>query len=313
MTNYLETLNMKATEAAGKYCQLYNEGAKSKELKAAKKAANDAVNNFNLELSKWQYAEWAKIGNPVELAIRNRLIPGAIRFQFKEKDDVMGYAVKPADYVASLPMIDVVLGKKVFADKTWFECMEALCDITISYLREPFGDISFDYKVSKAAKKFKFPEGVNPKSDDGVVVALQQVFDKIFFIPNEETGENLIHTTTITDSEGRTRSKQWTVIREKMTGDGGCNKVAVCNTVRFSGYILDAMHGILTNGEFGLVTDDEYFGLDDMKTAHKNSKLLKDTTEPPKAGEVPETHKTTEEKEAAKAETKKTTKKTSKK
>lgn len=300
MTKYLEELNMKATEKATEYCSLYNNGAKAKELKAAKKAANDAVAEYNLALSKEQYREWAKEGKPVELAIRSRVVPGAIRIQFKEKDDVMGFAVKPAEYAISLPMMHVVLGEQIFAKKDWFAAIEKLCLLTLNYLNEDCGNGSFDYQVAKAGAEFKFPKTIDPLSEEGVILALQHTIDRILFIKDKETGENLIHTTTGVDSRGKTYSKEWTVIRESMTASGGVNKVAVCNTVRFCDYIVNAMHGMLTRGDFGLVTDDEYIGLEAFEQAHKNSELKNGDQQTPEAGEVPETHKPAKAKKGSK-------------
>lgn len=273
MTNYLELLNMKATELASKYCDQYNKGAKQKELRETKKAATKAVDAYNLELSKEKYREWDALGNPVETAIRSRIIPGAIRFQFKEKDEIMGFVVKAAEYPVSLPMMQIVLGKKVFAEADWFDALEKLCLLTLNYLNEKCGNGSFNYQVAEASKEFNFPDGVDPLSEDGVVHALQCVVDKVLFIEDPKTGENIIHTTTGVDSLGHTYSKEWTVIRESMTVAGGVNKVAVCNTVKFSEYLLNAMHGMLTNGSFGLVTDEEYFGMKALEIQHKNSQL----------------------------------------
>jgi len=276
MTNYLEALNMKATKLAQEYCTKYNEGkATQKELKAAKKAANDAMAQYNLELSKEQYLTWANEGNPIELAIRSRVVPNALKFTFKADDeDVMMYGVKgDDDYAIDLLMMEVVLGAKVFHDAKWFTAMESLMYLTMNYLNERCGNGVFNLQVEKASASFKFPKGVDPLSDEGVIIALQNVFDKILFLKGKD-GKNIISATSDVDSRGRTYSREWTVIRESMTKSGGVNKVIVCNTAQFSDYIVNAMHGILTHGEFGL-TAEEAVTREDLQKAHEASEIAR--------------------------------------
>ena len=260
MTKYLEALNMKATKLAQDYCTKYNEGAKQKELKAAKKVAQEALNQYNLELSKDQYIAWAKEGNPVELAIRSRVVPNALKFTFKaDDDDVMSYVVKTDEnYAINLLMLETVVGKKHFQEDRWFNAMENLMDQTVQYLNQRIGNKKpLDFQIEEASRKFKFAKGVNPLSDEGVIVALQAIIDKILFIKGED-GANIIRLTTGVDGEGRPFATEWTTIRESMTAAAGVNKVVVCNTVRFCDLIVNAMHGILTHGKSSLVAEEGY-------------------------------------------------------
>lgn len=300
MTNYLEALNMKATTLAQKYCTAYNEGkARQKELTAAKKAANDALAQYNLELSKEQYREWAKEGNPVELAIRSLVIPNALKFSFKaDDDDVMKYAVKgDNNYSVSLPMMEVVLGKGIFHEKDWFNALEKLIEVVSGYLSERAGCAKLGYQVEEATKSFKFPKGVDPLSDEGVIICFQQVMDKILFIKGEN-GENLIHATAKNDSRGREFNNFWTIIRESITAAAGVNKVTICNTAMFSKYILNAMHGILTNGTTQ-VTAEESVTREDLQKAHEASEQIRLDSEKKSAKKADSEKKST--KKAAKA------------
>ena len=258
MTKYLETLNMKANRKAQEYCTLYNEGAKQSELKNAKKAANQAIADYNAELAIEQYLAWAEEGNPVELAVRSRVIPNALKFSFKaDDDDVMGVSVKTDEnYAISLPMMETVLGEEIFADPQWFNAMEKLMYLTINHINERIGNGKSDVQVEDASKAFNFPKKVNPLSDEGVIIALQAVIDKILVIKGKNK-KNLISVTSGVDSQKKAFSKEWTVIRESMTAAGGVNKVQVCNTVRFCDYIVNAMHGIITNGNFKLSMDEQ--------------------------------------------------------
>jgi hypothetical protein len=255
----VKTLLDKATSRAVNYAKAYNEHkTKKSELKAMRKLAVEALDDYNLELSKATYKQWAKEGDPVKTAIRSRVIPGALRFQFKtDDDDYMTIVTRDKVYDVNLPMMQATIGADVFADPCWFNKAEKLAFLVATRLNRFTGnDVNFRYAIKEASKEFDFPAEINPLSDDGVVHALQCVFDSILYIDNPDNpGSNLIHTTLEQDSDGTYYAKEWQVIRESMTRDNGVNSVAICNTSKFTGYILNAMHGVLTNGAFGIVAD----------------------------------------------------------
>lgn len=247
-------------EKAQDYIDAYNEGGHGKkELKLKREAANAACSSFNLQTSKDCYKAWAADGNPVKRAAEQYLIPGAKRIAFKADPDtdVMDYEIKDTEYPVNLPMMQKTLGAGVFNDAGWFNKASKLAVIVAENLNERCGGSSkFTYQVSSAARAFNFPADVNPLSDDGVVYALQIVMDSILFIDDpEHPGQNKIHVQLCTDSTGRPYAKEWTVIRERMTKDAGRNKVAICNTGKFTDYILQAINGIITDGTFSLVAD----------------------------------------------------------
>lgn len=299
MNEYLEYLNMQVNATASAYVKLYNEGARPKTLKAAKKASKEAVDLYNYELANEQYREWALEGNPVELAVRSRIIPGAIKVTFKEKDDVMGFTTKPMEYSVSLPEMLVVLGSEVFAAPDWFEAAEKLCSVIVNGIGTHSDNPEFEYKIAEASKAFTFPDGVDLLTDEGIITAFQQVIDKILFLP-DENGNNIINAKIkVDETTGKHYNDKWTVIRESMTRADQKNwdALEVCNTTGFSKYLLNAMHALLTNSK-SKISSVEYQGIDDLRTHYNASELKKPTTEAPEAGEVPETHKaaTAEEK-----------------
>lgn len=307
MTTKLQTLNMRATNLAGKYCELYNNGAKSKELKAAKKAANAAMDAYNLELSKEQYRRWGEMVSPIEEAVRSRFVPNALKIKFKESNDVMGFSIEGFDkYPVSLPMMQIVLGADVFADPTWFGALEKFMWLIANYAVERTSG-TLDYQIDAASAEFQFPEEIDPLSDEGAIYALQCVIDKILFIPNPKNdNKNLIQTTVEYDHRGRAYCPAWEVIRESITGRGGDREVRICNTSSFSDLVLVSMNGLLTNASFGCVTD-EHLSMHDYEKAHNDSQLEFSTTEAPEAQPIPETH--TPAKESTTKKGKATTKK----
>lgn len=254
----LQRLLDEAMAKATVYAQAYNAGGKKKsELQALKKAAMGAMDTYNKTLEKSTYRRWNAEGDPVKTAIRSLTMPGK-RFQFKTDDDNhMNVVIKDADIRVNLPMMQAVLGKDIFADAKWFNKAEKLAYLVAGRLNEHISNsVMFSYGIADASKEFDFPDYIDPMSDDGIVYALQVVFDSILYIDNpDEPFTNLIHTTLKQDSDGRYYAKEWTVIRERMTKDGGTNTVAICNTGRFTDLVVEAMHGIMNDGDFSLVAD----------------------------------------------------------
>lgn len=234
--------------AATNYVLAYNEHNRTKkELKAMKKLATEKVDSYNQELAKETYKSWAAEGNPVEIAIRTRFVPGCLRASFKTNDDdVMTLKFDHIEFLANLPMMMATLGAGVFADPDWFKKVEKLTWLIAARINKKLCDsAAFVYKIEDASKEFEFPEGVNPLTDDGVVHALQEIFDSILFVPDED-GQNKIHTTMKTDTDGSVYSPEWECIRESMTKAGYINEVLICNTGKMTEFIANAMYGIYT-------------------------------------------------------------------
>lgn len=249
------------TAKAIAYVKAYNDGKKKSELKALKTAATNAVNEYNLELSKATYRRWAKEGDAVKTAIRVLYIPGARSIKYKTDDEnYMTCILSDANFEVNLPQMQATLGTKAFADPKWFNKCEKLAYIVANAINEHMGNSAmFNYGIEDASKEFSFPEGMNPLDDEGVVYALQSVFDAILFIEDEDApGNNLIKTRIKKDSRGNAFSVEWQYIRESMTANSGVGKVAVCNTGRFTSYILHAMHVILTSGDIGFESTGDF-------------------------------------------------------
>lgn len=257
----LKLLMDSVMEKAGAYAKAYNEHQKKPVLKALKKSATDAVNGYNLELSKATYRQWAKEGDPIKTAIRTLYIPGAKKLKFKvdDEDYMTVIADDFNDYEVNLPMMQATIGASAFTNPGWFAQCQKLMFLVSNTLNEHFNDSPmFKLSIDDAAKAFEFPDGIDPLSDEGVVHALQMVYDSILLIPDPDSGENVIKTRLKQDKHGKFYSTEWDYIRESMTANGGVGKVDVCDTGKFSSFILHTMHLILTNGTISLGCPDSF-------------------------------------------------------
>ena len=242
----VQNLYDESIDACAAYVKAYNDHVPGKKLKAMKKDATEKINAYNLALSREVYKAWAKAGDVVKTAIVTRFVPGAKKAKFTvNDDDVMSFELKDTEYYTNLPEIQRTCGADVFADAAWLNKVEKLTWLIAGRINKRIaGDPSFKYEIMEASGAFEFPEEINPLTDDGVICALQSIFDSILFVPGED-GENSIHTTTA-DDNGRPYCPQWEVIRESMTKAGWVNEVVICNTTLMTQYIANAMHGILT-------------------------------------------------------------------
>lgn len=265
-TSLLETLMQDVRNRGAAYAKAYNEGGKKKaEMSALKKAAGSAMDKYNSALEKEIYKQWNEEGDAIKTAVRTRYIPGAKRIQYKTDDDnYMTVEINANEkYEVNLPQMQATIGREVFADPGWFGKCGKLAYLVAEYIAERLGCGCFEYSTSQAMRDFDFPADLDPLSDDGVVTALQQVIDSILYIDNPGTpGENLIHTTLKKDKRGRFYSPEWQHIREAMTARTEIGKINIVNTGKFTGYVLDAMHLIMTNGDFMVTTEAEKFDED---------------------------------------------------
>lgn len=230
----------------------YNDREPKKALKALKSAMSESVKKYNLELSKAQYKEWATTGEPVKEAIRSNIIPGAIKVQNKtdDNDHLTCIIVADTSYQVSLPMMQYVLGKDIFADPNWFKMAEKTCLLVANAINTDLGgNALFTYDCEKASRDFDMPAGCDPLSERGALIALQTLMDKILFI-EKVTGngksKKVVNAIQIQDK------REWRTIRESMTRSGGVNVVEICNTSNFITLVMNAMYGIMTNGNFAL-------------------------------------------------------------
>lgn len=262
----LESLLKDVSDKGAAYAKKYNEGGgKKAEMQALKKAASNAVDKYNSALEKETYKAWNDEGDALKTAVRTRYIPGAKRIKYKTDDEnYMTIEIDSNDkYEVNLPMMQATIGREAFADPGWFGKCGKLAYLVAEYIAERLGCGCFEYSMSQAMRDFHFPDGLDPLSDDGVVTALQQVIDSILYIDNPgNPGVNLIKTTLRQDKRGRYYSPEWQHIREAMTARTGIGKIDIVNTGKFTGLVLDAMHLIMTNGNFSVTTDAEKFDED---------------------------------------------------
>lgn len=245
----LKELEVKMENSAAKYVRAYNAHESKKTLKSLKKAVSGDVDAYNLEVEKQTYKRWAAEGDPVKTAIRTYFIKGkTYTFKVDDETDYMTSVQKPKEFPISLPMMQATIGVKYFSDPRWFNKLEKLVFIWVGKLyREIANDNKeFDYNIEEASKEFNF-DGIDPRTNEGAVAALQQVMDAILYI--ERDGKNIISLNLKKNEVGEYCDADWKMIDAKMTGDGGLNIVTVCNTGKFSDLVVQQMHRILTNGD----------------------------------------------------------------
>lgn len=278
----LESLMQDVSDKGAAYAKKYNEGGgKKTEMQALKKAASNAMDKYNSALEKETYKMWADEGNAVKTAVRTRYIPGAKRIQYKTNDDnYMTIEINSNDkYEVNLPMMQATIGRDAFADPAWFSKCGKLAYLVAEYIAERLGCGCFEYSTSQAMRDFDFPDNIDPLSDDGVVMALQQVIDSILYIESPDNpGVNLIKTTLKKDKRDRWYSPEWQHIREAMTARTDIGKINIVNTGKFTGLVLDAMHLIMTNGDFSVTSEAEKF--DEDKPADKQADAQQEAEKP---------------------------------
>ena len=263
MTKALEIL-FKEMEAKGsEYVAAYNAGGKKKsELTALKKAATAACDRYNQEFSKETYRIWAREGDPVKTAIRNPSIKGAKKLRFRTDDDnVMTLLTDTVEYDVNLPMMQATIGSAVFHDPRWFRKAGTLAKIVANTVNEHLGGSAIFRYGDGELDDFSF-DGIDPHTDEGVILALQQVFDAIIFL-DDGNGDNIIKADIKVDSNGKKYASAWAYIREAMTKKTGRGVIDVCNDGGFSDLVLDAMHIVLTRGDFVLTTSERDKTLDE--------------------------------------------------
>ena len=246
------TLYSEAVNKAKDYVTAYNEHKlKKAELQGKKKAAMEMLENYNSQKEKETYLAWNAMGMPVFRACMSVFLPGILRFQFKENEDgVMTWkAVDVANRHVSLPMMQTTLGTKgVFNSPDWFDYVGTFATVVAEHTARRAGAAGFKYNARCAEAKFPMPEGVDILSDEGCVIALQTVIDKILFMDNgKDDGKNLM----------QAQLKNWVVIRESMTREAGIHGFAICNTAHFSDLILNAMNGIILSADSLIEKDPE--------------------------------------------------------
>ena len=256
----LKELKAAMEAAAITYASKYNseERVKKSELKKLKSASDDAVSAYNLELSQTYYRMWNEEGDAVRTAIRYRNIPNAKKVSFKtDDDDRMTVSIVDNDnYPVNLFVLQATVGITAFTSVDWFVKVERLASVVATRISKELecGDAWVYATQNDISCSGSFR--ANPYSDAGIIAALQECMDAICFIASKDDAEkNVIQCNVGTLDDGSVYSPEWRIIRESMTRNCGCNRLAVCNTAKMASYIVDAMHALLTLGELTLVVE----------------------------------------------------------
>ena len=255
INNKMKDLKVELLAKAVAYVNAYNARQESKsELQARKTAVAISLDEYNVELAKETFKRWNIEGDPVRTAIRLRVVPHALWIIYKTDDnDVMTFTVKDGvDYPVDLVLLESVVGADKFAAADWLDAAEKLWAIWAVRLNKRIGDNpNYQPNIRAIAKEFHFPEGVNPNSAEGVIIATQYVFDKILMIPDED-GNNLIACVREEDEDGQVYSRATEVIRQSLTGKGARARLKCYGPATMVTLVADAMHEIMTGGDFGL-------------------------------------------------------------
>lgn len=243
--------NLKALEeamkaAGAKYIQAVNDRVSLKKQKELKTAVSNAQDDYNAAVAEDTYCNWAKEGDPIRTAARMRTYRGK-RVSFKVTDANLTYMeIKDADLLVNLVDMESAIGIEHFADPKWFDMTSNLAFIIASAVGSSLGCDDLTYEVEEAAKEFKFAGDVDLKDESTCIAALQQVFDAILYIPDEEHKANLL----------RADGPAWSCIKYCMTRQGsGFGKVMIGNTGKMSELVLNALHIAITNGRYSAEAD----------------------------------------------------------
>lgn len=247
----LNRLRSNVDEKVTTYVLAYNgHQTKKKVLNELKKAAANAVDAYNDELAKATYKEWDVMGDAVKTALRERVVRQCLSVTYKvdEDSDVMAASFNSVAIKVKLTVLAETIGKDKFASADWFTKVQRLAWIIAGALNRKLGENPhFCYEVDEATKQFRFPDDIDPHTEEGCITALQQVFDSILFIPDKD-GKNVIGA----------NEKAWTCIRESLTKQGSAiGSVAISGTGKMTELVADAMHTVITNGDFTLVNADK--------------------------------------------------------
>lgn len=246
--------------SANKYAQALNDGETDPEvIKVYRKDLNNAVAAYNLELAHYWYRKWNEESNAVLQAITVRFVPDAVTVKVvKDEESGFYFAEENADAEVkiSLPDIQHTLGKGVFARADWQDACNRLAYLYASRVNRRLKDEEgFKYKISEAARKFKFSEEYGSVySSKFFVHALQDVFNFILTIP-DDNGENKIRVLIETDDDGIPYSPAWDYATNCFTKQGKeVGKVILGNPYKMAELIMDAMYLSVTDGKYSTET-----------------------------------------------------------
>lgn len=253
-TEKMDSLYDAAVEKANVAAQAMNEGKPLKDIKELKKLATNAMAEYNNEAAHVVYRRWAEEGDAVKTAIRIRYIPGFKRLSFKETKSGTTYA-KIDDGKSKIDFIDLAetIGYEKFSNENWIDACQKLAYILAGFKNDSLNaDSAFKYIIKESAEMFKFPVDINPTTKEGVMIALQQVYDYICFI-DDGNGRNRISVRTNRLGE----CVSWNYISECMTRQGNeVGAVLLSGAAKIVELVADCMNLDLTCGDYKLLCDD---------------------------------------------------------
>lgn len=234
------------TKKAGDCAKAINEGKPQKEIKTLRKAASDAMTKYNEQVAFTVYKEWAEKGDAIQTALRTLYVPGAKKISYKSNASEYTYVeVSDAKIKINLPEMQTVIGIQHFHEEDWFTKVGSLAWIIANAVNKNLGDNpAFAYRVSEAAKVFRFSDAADITSIKSIVSALQQTADGILFIPTTTKKGKDVNAIKMT-------SASWWYIRESMTKQGKePGHVDIYGEDKMSELVADAMHVIMTTDKF---------------------------------------------------------------
>ena len=245
--------------AANELAQIMNDGETDQDiLKAKKKNLKNAVSAYNLELSHYWYRKWAEDGNAVLKALTLRFVPDAVKVNVvKDEDSGWYYAEETSDGVkmkVSLPDIQNVLGRGVFAESDWAQKCNKLAFLYAGKIaRNLRAEKALKYRIPDSAREFEFSEEYGSVYSNAFFIhALQCVYDSILMIPDDETGENTIKVRPDYDDDGVVFSPEWEYVTDCFKKQGSeVGIVLLGNLAKMAELIADTMYLSITGGEYG--------------------------------------------------------------
>lgn len=223
-------------------CAEINEGKNQLKISDCKSAVKEATDAYNQEIAKQQYLEWEKQGNPVEIAIRERIISNRCKAVSFPTTDAGKHVVDIYNKKILVDLIEMsqYIDIKHFHSPDWFKNITHLLYLIINaFCKDKDFESAFQFKIKRAAKAFNLSEEVDITSDTTILIALQQTVDGILFIPVNSTSKKNMNRLKVTEASG---IYLWNcmIIKGSRLGE-----LSLTGTGRITEWITDIMHALL--------------------------------------------------------------------
>lgn len=221
-----------------------NDHKPTKEIKALKKTAKNAIDGYNNALAEAYYRSLAKThGNDaVREALKKLFVPDVIQATYKTDDNDRAYLVmREPEIQISLVNMQQTIGKQYFAGPQWFTKLQTLSQIlAVNLHRSLDAQAGYVYEVEMTGEEMAdvlgFKDAIDPADDSTVIAAIQSVVDDILNIPGDD-GSNVL----------RVDGTHWTRIRVSFARYSGVLSNAIGSPLWTAQLVAEMIYGMLNN------------------------------------------------------------------